>query len=301
MSSFFSSLISRSLAPEAQIAPRPVARFEPAGPALPPDSPAELEEQHVFQTAARPRQEAPARASTAPESRADAPAGDAAAAQPAGLPAVARVPAPPEPRPPAERQAPREAVSLVAEAVAVARPAQGSVPPPSTAAAPPAALLQTVDLPPRAARPADARPVSAREHRPHDSGLAHVQPAARAQAQPTQEWPAPPLAGQRAPAVPAVAPRPPEAARPAQHPDAARPEPLRPAPLIQPEIAPARPRDAAPRQEAEPGPAPVIQVTIGRIEVRAAPAPTRPERPRAAPAAMTLDEYLRKRSNGGSR
>lgn len=44
----------------------------------------------------------------------------------------------------------------------------------------------------------------------------------------------------------------------------------------------------------------VINVTIGRIEVRATPPPaTKPERQRSAPPVMGLDEYLRQR-NGGS-
>jgi len=46
-------------------------------------------------------------------------------------------------------------------------------------------------------------------------------------------------------------------------------------------------------------PEPTIQVTIGRIEVRATPPPapsTRP--PTTAPAAVSLDEYLRQRSKG---
>ncbi len=43
----------------------------------------------------------------------------------------------------------------------------------------------------------------------------------------------------------------------------------------------------------------IINVTIGRIEVRATPAqPSRPERHRSAPQVMTLDDYLRKRSGG---
>ncbi len=51
----------------------------------------------------------------------------------------------------------------------------------------------------------------------------------------------------------------------------------------------------------EPPPAPTIHVTIGRIEVRATPAPSSalPSRPKPAPT-MSLDDYLRQR-NGGSR
>ncbi|GAC1347443.1 MAG: hypothetical protein NVSMB27_12860 [Ktedonobacteraceae bacterium] len=52
-----------------------------------------------------------------------------------------------------------------------------------------------------------------------------------------------------------------------------------------------------------PMPEPTIQVTIGRIEVRATPPP--PEQvqsqQRAAPAVMSLDQYLQQRSKGGDR
>jgi hypothetical protein len=51
--------------------------------------------------------------------------------------------------------------------------------------------------------------------------------------------------------------------------------------------------------------APPIQVTIGRIEVRATPAPTRSEPSvgsrSTAPAVMSLDDYLRERAKGGHR
>jgi hypothetical protein len=45
-----------------------------------------------------------------------------------------------------------------------------------------------------------------------------------------------------------------------------------------------------------------IQVTIGRIEVRAAPPPApTPSKKRARPAGKSLDEYLQQRANGGHR
>ncbi len=47
-------------------------------------------------------------------------------------------------------------------------------------------------------------------------------------------------------------------------------------------------------------PAPTIQVTIGRIEVRATPPPTpRPQAARSAPSVMSLDDYLNQRAKGG--
>jgi hypothetical protein len=52
---------------------------------------------------------------------------------------------------------------------------------------------------------------------------------------------------------------------------------------------------------ADPGPPP-IQVTIGRIEIRAtaAPAATAAQKPRLKAPVMSLDEYLRQRNNGGN-
>jgi hypothetical protein len=46
---------------------------------------------------------------------------------------------------------------------------------------------------------------------------------------------------------------------------------------------------------------PTIQVTIGRVEVRATPLPPAPQKPRSGPPVMTLDEYLRQRTQGGQR
>ncbi|WP_199746994.1 hypothetical protein, partial [Corallococcus sp. AB049A] len=53
-------------------------------------------------------------------------------------------------------------------------------------------------------------------------------------------------------------------------------------------------------QALESAPAPVVQVTIGRIEVRAVtpPAPARPAPARTSPS-LSLDEYLRRRNGGG--
>jgi hypothetical protein len=51
---------------------------------------------------------------------------------------------------------------------------------------------------------------------------------------------------------------------------------------------------------AMPAPAPTVQVTIGRIEVRAAPPAPAPAQRATRPAPMTLDEYLRQRKGGTS-
>ena len=53
----------------------------------------------------------------------------------------------------------------------------------------------------------------------------------------------------------------------------------------------------------QPAPAPTIQVTIGRIEVRATPPPPAPSQSqqRSTPTIMSLDQYLQQRSKGGDR
>lgn len=72
-------------------------------------------------------------------------------------------------------------------------------------------------------------------------------------------------------------------------------------PLLQPKVAPADQLAFPPRQQPAAAAAePVIQVTIGRIEVRATPPPLQPARPRpAAQSAGSLEEYLQRRSRRG--
>ena len=71
-----------------------------------------------------------------------------------------------------------------------------------------------------------------------------------------------------------------------------------PAVVARPQVIPAS--TAGPTPVAEP--APTVQVTIGRIEVRAMPPlATQPKAQRSGPAVMTLDEYLRQRNDGGGR
>lgn len=122
-------------------------------------------------------------------------------------------------------------------------------------------------LTPEVARPAPATP----ELTPPSAGKA---PPAKAPPEPGMST-APQrksltLAVERPPAIPVVAAR----------------APLRSIPLA-----------ASPAATSQP--APTIQVTIGRIEVRATPA-TQPHRP-AAPkqSSSSLEEYLKRRANGG--
>jgi hypothetical protein len=85
--------------------------------------------------------------------------------------------------------------------------------------------------------------------------------------------------------------------RPAPRATTDREPPPRPALLLD---AHAHPR--ADQSPASAAPEPTIEVTIGRIEVRAAPAPPRagPAAPPAA-SAMTLEQYLRSRAGGAGR
>jgi hypothetical protein len=79
------------------------------------------------------------------------------------------------------------------------------------------------------------------------------------------------------------------------------PKPVAKPPLhvIQPAIGQASLPPAQPTFTAEP--APIIQVTIGRIEVRATPPLSHPRsQPRSEPTVMGLDDYLRQRAKGAS-
>ena len=70
-------------------------------------------------------------------------------------------------------------------------------------------------------------------------------------------------------------------------------------PRVTPYAKPAAPALTEP--QAMPQPVPTIQVTIGRIEVRATPPPAPPQNRRPAPAVMSLDEYLNGQARGGDR
>lgn len=64
--------------------------------------------------------------------------------------------------------------------------------------------------------------------------------------------------------------------------------------------APPRPRAQVPAMPAAPATETVVQVSIGRIEVRAAPATSAPSRRRDEPRPTRLDDYLRQRSGKGA-
>ncbi len=83
--------------------------------------------------------------------------------------------------------------------------------------------------------------------------------------------------------------------RPEPPPAQASPATIVAAPEVIPYLEPvAPPRSQTPAPEAGPS----VQVTIGRVEVRATPAPAAPKKTRSRPPVMSLDEYLRQRSGG---
>jgi len=212
----------------------------------------------------QPAEIAPATSSPPPHESVVAPT---ASSPPSHKSVVALVPqpAPRQPRTSVLEVAPRPAEMPHAERPAAASPASKRVPP-----APPAQRLapveNTEDHEPRAA----ARPSAEEEVR-------RASPVAAATVL------APLTPGGKAPAT-AVEP----VVRVVQ------PASLRPAPgTLRAE------QGAGP---AAPEPPPTIQITIGRIEVKATPpaTPTSPKRPNMPPV-MTLDDYLRERANGGRR
>jgi hypothetical protein len=120
-----------------------------------------------------------------------------------------------------------------------------------------------------------------------------------------------PLTLKRPPAEPVIAPvrtdpslgsRRAEAQRSVSPPPKPRGAPLEP---LFPRVPGSRAESSATRAAAlagAPAPAPVIEVTIGRIEVRAGPPVHRAPSARAkAATVVTLDDYLRTRSGGGGR
>ena len=162
---------------------------------------------------------------------------------------------------------------------------------------------------PAAPEPPRGAPPAAREHTPAAGLPSRTQPLAAppGMADQRQHTIAPtPNAPDRTPALPArpAAPAGPVPAQPAPlTPSTQRImlPPPRQAILAQPQVRPVTaptpaPRPREPQREAEP----TIQVTIGRVEVRAVPAetPVRPARP--APLSLSLEDYLRQR-NGGRR
>jgi hypothetical protein len=71
-----------------------------------------------------------------------------------------------------------------------------------------------------------------------------------------------------------------------------------PSPLARSRVLPGRRSDDSARRPSTPEP--IIQVTIGRVEVRASASPEPRQKPRAVSGATSLDDYLRQRTGRGS-
>jgi hypothetical protein len=201
--------------------------------------------------------------------------------------AVARSAAPTDALRPAPALPPRAAAPTISETIQPAHTAvkrQASV----IVQAPAAPVLAPAPpTPPRPAADSDART------RPPP-------PAPRTPAQPSSDAvvphapaPVPPAAEPPRPSVTAPVARQADPPRLQQ-----RPAALGLSPQLARRTAPAAPRAPMPVR----GAPPPIEVTIGRVEIRAvAPAAPAPQRARAAGPRLTLDDYLRSRGGGGSR
>lgn len=328
MSDYLGHLAARSLDPErAAVRPRLASRFEPVAPWAPPVWPENREAataplETTAEGTAEPR--GPARGFLSPNPRMESP--EPVGEQPA--PARSR-------RPRAMKEEESELTPEPSRREPPVRPLLLPEPPQPPAAEPALAPVQTRQTRRRAVvEELEASPEPRRREQPaHPLSLPEPSRPRTAALVPayTPIAPPPDRRIEAVPVHPAIVPAkretplplsPPRAgraepervARPAERPSSsAEPRPASPAALVPKPAPPARivvePRVAlaplmppavpAPIRSTE-VPAPTIQVTIGRIEVRATPPPAQPSRPRPpAPSAVSLEEYLRRRSKGG--
>jgi hypothetical protein len=334
MSDYLANLAARSLAPERSVQPRLAARFEPVVGVSPgwtdpaPEAPPLLAEVVEGGVAARPAPTRPSeprgQRAVPPEEPIEEPARPrrsrrrAAESDPEPAPEPVRWEGARAPRPPETRELPEP-------------PEIRSVP----ARRPPPRPLSHLPptLSPGEGRDATANPSfqavspqflpspgggTAGEGRgAGGEGASRMAPLPSPSPPPPRPAPVtedratlgPPPRTRRAGTVEPVAPReePPRPAvlpRPSPPPAAQAPRPAPPTRvLVEPRVSVAPPAPppvpSAPIRAAE-APEPTIHVTIGRIEVRATPPPAQPSRPRqAASSALSLEEYLRRRSKGG--
>ncbi len=227
--------------------------------------------------------------------------------------------APPSAAPPRRRQAPADVRSAPAGSLRVPRPASDEVPPRAPLEAAPRPIPAAAA---RAAAP-PVPPVSQPLAAAADSGAA---PTSRADDAARRREP-PAAERKRVATVGAVAAAPAALPERSSADEAAPVSPVRPSrapvarivarPSVEPpaelaavrlgEIAPARLRETArrsdpsgPRLPADRPAVPSVQVSIGRVEVRAvfAPPPLPSRRPSPSPA-LSLDDYLKQREKGG--
>ena len=165
-----------------------------------------------------------------------------------------------------------------------------------------AAIPRTVGKPPRQDAPAPAKFTVAERAAPIEKQDPFAVTGAQ-EATPRLGAAAPPAQGQAAVQRRVVQEPGPPSSTPVQR------APVPASPVSNPAIAVARPHvtrytegrmpfpEDHPRGTPATRPTPTIQVTIGRIEVRATPPPAQhAKKPNSAPPVMTLDDYLRQRS-----
>jgi hypothetical protein len=269
-------------APPGAIVPRRRSRYEPQGPE--PEL-GEVDERVEATAGAPPTAAPPPRREAAADVR-SAPARPIDAPHPASAEPPTHDPVELAPRP---------------EPAATPPPAVRLAAPRAPSATPPVAGIADRTTMPLISRAGDAaarpEPITARRER-IATGRAAPAPVASLEQQSADEIaPALPAPPSRAPTARIAAPPPPVAL--------AKSTALRPG-----EIAPASrrdpPRDIARRSDladsrpsADQPAAPSVQVSIGRVEVRAvfAPPPSPARRPALAPA-MSLEDYLKQRENG---
>jgi hypothetical protein len=270
MSDYLGNLAAKSLAPAPALQPRLASRFEPLAPAAPElrEGPAFLEE--TVTEIAAPKA-SPVRTEIRPAHRDPAPAD------------VQSV----EPSPPG-LLSPRERRNVIKEKQELAVE-------PVTKPERVRSVVAKRNVQPSETSPPG--PLSRKEGR----DLAEAAVVNRDRLQPLTVVPAP--SRQDVPVTPSRERGPGGEASQAERPEHHRPQESlsRMIPQLQPRVTLAERQPFVPQRES-PAPEPVIHVTIGRIEVRAAAAPKAParERPAARPA-VDLDEYLRQRSKGEGR
>ena len=301
---FLQRLATRGLEPRSVLQPRPRSWFEPTTPEEPamPGVGAE-----VGVPATAPIPSSPGAGATSPE---PTPPADHLVAPPVADAALEPAPvADPHPVRRSRREPSRiEAIDPPRHAAPPPREPAHPAPPPSldpTPSAAPPEIAPAAVASPRANHPrAPERP----QRPPHPSAVVAAPPTRMPQ--PPAPQPPPRRAPEPlAPTPPGTAPGPP-APRPGAEPEVATrlvPRPAvaaAPAPLGLLTVDPApesRPIRQAPPSPSAPEP-PAVHVTIGRVEVRAAAAPSKPaSRSRRRPKAMGLTEVLGQGSGGGAR
>ena len=298
MADYLSDLVAKNQSPQENIQPRLHSRFEPpseayAAPLISEDPrPLEQQVEHVAQPAARearhspnsPSQEPPAPATADPFEQKPAPrmAPEPIAHPPLEQPYRGRLDRPAS-VPPVGESTPGEPAQVVAQTQpAILQPLTeaievvGSGVPETTKVVPtndPARSNHFSDL-----GSEQVREVVVERHTERILLPTTIKPAAQEPA--SQSTPIPFPLSPESPSLPTASPTP---IPPTQE--------LHPVTLPLPDLAPR----SAPSQ-----PNQTINVSIGRIEVRATPSPAAPPRkPAPAPRVMSLDEYLQSRSNGG--